>query len=73
MTLFFPLCVCLLLTCLALRHRIRTTLEDTRLHLFGKRVRVPARPHRSGLDRPAAQASRHRVWPPFRVSTRPGP
>jgi len=74
MTMTFLLCLCLVLLGLAFRHQVRTTLSDIRLHCFGVRVRVPARPARTARDRPVAPPSHHGSWPPpVRVETRAGP
>lgn len=61
------LCVCLVLGVLALGQYVRTMIQDTWLHFFGKRIPV-IRPLR-----PVAPRSRQGPWPPVRVDTRAGP
>jgi hypothetical protein len=73
MTLFWCLCVWLVLGVLAFRQTIRAALEGLRLRLFGAPVRVPVRQPLSRSFRRVALPSRHAYHPPFRVTTRPGP
>jgi hypothetical protein len=73
MTLFWLLCVCLLLGGLAVRRDAAAVLHGLRLRFFGAPVRVktpppPAPPPCSGAPRPAPD-----FLPTPRVLTRPGP
>jgi hypothetical protein len=71
MTLFWLLCVCLVLGGLAVRPEARTALGNLRLHLFGVRVRA-SRP-RQGPAQPACPLWRHDFLPPPRGIPRAGP
>ncbi|HWG44008.1 MAG TPA: hypothetical protein VN688_14615 [Gemmataceae bacterium] len=71
MTLFWLLCVCLLLVGLAVCPQVRAALEDLWLHWFGVRQPVPR-----SSERPIPVPPRsppHDRLPPFRVITRAGP
>jgi hypothetical protein len=70
MSLFWLLCLSLVLGGLIFRREVRAALGDLWLAFFGVRVRVsrPRRPAR--LDRPRSPP--HDFLPPPRVLTRPG-
>jgi hypothetical protein len=73
MTLFWLLCLCLVLGGLAFRRAVVDTINGLRLQVFGVRVRVPSpqklpHPPRSVAPQPARYS-----LPPPRVRTRPGP
>jgi hypothetical protein len=72
MTLYWLLCVCLVLAGWAFRREVAAVLNGLRLQVFGVRVRV-LRPHRRPYpprypEPPPAQT----FMPPPRISTRPG-
>ncbi len=72
MTLFWLLCVSLVLGGLAFRRQVREALDGLWLRLFGVPVRVRARrpvPH----ARSTAPPGQHNLLPPPRVSSRAGP
>lgn len=71
MTLFWLLCVCLVLGGLVVHREVRAALADLWLSWFGICVRV--RSERVPRRRTAAPPPRHDPLPPFRVETRPGP
>jgi hypothetical protein len=71
MTLFWLLCLCLVLGGLALRREVRAALGDLRLALFG--VRVPVRRLRTSGPPGRPRNSPHEFLPPPRVVTRAGP
>jgi hypothetical protein len=73
MTLFWLLCVCLVLAGLAYRRAAAAVLNGLRLQVFGVRVRV-SRPQRLPCPPRAPVASpRHNFLPPPRTITRAGP
>ncbi len=71
MSLFWLLCLSLVLGGLAFRREVRTALGDLRLQLFGVRVRVRRWPVPVPPDRPCNPP--HDFLPPPRVITRVGP
>lgn len=73
MTLFWLLCVCLVLAGLAVRREVAAVLNGLRLQVFGVRVRVPSprrlpEPPRSTVPPPG-----HYFLPSPRIITRAGP
>jgi hypothetical protein len=73
MTLFWLLCVILVLGGWAVRPERQVFWEDVRLRLFGVRVRVPSPRRPPRIDRHAAPSPRHDFLPPPQVGTRSGP
>jgi hypothetical protein len=72
MTLFWFVCVCLVLCGLAVRREVTAVLEGLRLQIFGVRQRA-VRPQRPPQPPPGAPRPAHYFLPPPRVITRPGP
>jgi hypothetical protein len=68
MTLFWLLCVCLLLVGLAVYPEIRVRVGDLWLHWFGVRQPVPCSPRRPVSAPPRSPP--HHPLPPPRVLTR---
>ena len=73
MTLFWLLCVCLVLAGLAYRREAAAALHGLRLQIFGVRARVPSPQRLPYPPRSTDLPPKHNFLPPPRVITRPGP
>ena len=73
MTLFWLLCVSLVLVGLFFRRELRKALREVRLHLFGVRVRARRLDPQARLPRFGDAPPCENLLPSFRVVTRAGP
>jgi hypothetical protein len=73
MTLFWLLCVCLVLIGLAVRRDVAAVLNGLRLQVFGVRARVPSPQRLPYPPRFPVPPPAQNVLPPPRVVTRAGP
>ena len=73
MTLFWLLCVCLVLCGLAFRREVTAVLDGLWLQVFGVRQRVVDPRRLPQPPQPSAPRPSHNFLPPPRVITRPGP